>query len=197
MKDIMETRELQVFASFGLMILKEKRTVYINDVVTEKMAALFNLALLEMEMDSPDEDITVYISSPGGDVTAGLSMIDTMNTISCDVRTICTGQASSMAAVILMCGTKGKRFILPHSYVLIHQILAFLGGEMKQATDIEIFASDISRRKAQLTELVAEKTGQDKEKVMRDLERDYTLNAGEALEYGIVDSIVSKHGREE
>ena len=197
MKDIMETRELQVFASFGLMILKEKRTVYINDVVTEKMAALFNLALLEMEMDSPDEDITVYISSPGGDVTAGLSMIDTMNTISCDVRTICTGQASSMAAVILMCGTKGKRFILPHSYVLIHQILAFLGGEMKQATDIEIFACDISRRKAQLTELVAEKTGQDKEKVMRDLERDYTLNAGEALEYGIVDSIVSKHGREE
>ncbi len=197
MKDIMETRELQVFASFGLMILKEKRTVYINDVVTEKMAALFNLALLEMEMDSPSEDITVYISSPGGDVTAGLSMIDTMNTISCDVRTICTGQASSMAAVILMCGTKGKRAILPHSYVLIHQILAFLGGEMKQATDIEIFASDISRRKAQLTELVAEKTGQDKEKVMRDLERDYTLNAEEALAYGIVDSIVSKHGREE
>ncbi len=171
--------------------------MYINDVVTEKMAALFNLALLEMEMDSPSEDITVYISSPGGDVTAGLSMIDTMNTISCDVRTICTGQASSMAAVILMCGTKGKRAILPHSYVLIHQILAFLGGEMKQATDIEIFASDISRRKAQLTELVAEKTGQDKEKVMRDLERDYTLNAEEALAYGIVDSIVSKHGREE
>ena len=197
MKDIFETRDLQVFASFGLMILKEKRTVYINDVITEKMAALFNLALLEMEMDSPGEDITVYISSPGGDVTAGLSMIDTMNTISCDVRTICTGQASSMAAVILMCGTNGKRFILPHSYVLIHQILAFLGGEMKQATDIEIFASDISRRKSQLTALIAERTGQETEKVMRDLERDYTLNAGEALEYGIVDSIVSKHGREE
>ncbi len=197
MKDIFETRDLQVFASFGLMILKEKRTVYVNDVVTEKMAALFNLALLEMEADSPDEDITVYISSPGGDVTAGLSMIDTMNTVSPDVRTICTGQASSMAAVILMCGTKGKRSILPHSYVLIHQILAFLGGEMKQATDIEIFASDISRRKAELTALIAERTGQDKDKVMRNLERDYTLNAREALEYGIVDSIVTKHGREE
>lgn len=196
MKDIFETRDLQVFASFGLMILKEKRTVYVNDVVTEKMAALFNLALLEMEADSPDEDITVYISSPGGDVTAGLSMIDTMNTVSPDVRTICTGQASSMAAVILMCGTKGKRSILPHSYVLIHQILAFLGGEMKQATDIEIFASDISRRKAELTALIAERTGQDKDKVMRNLERDYTLNAREALEYGIVDSIVTKHERE-
>ncbi len=157
------------------------------------MSAFFNLALLKMEHAEPGKDITVYINSPGGEVTAGFSMIDTMDTISCDLSTVCVGQAASMGAVILMCGTKGKRKILPHSYVLIHQILAGLGDGLKQASDIEIFASNVTRRKKDMTELIASRTGQSIERVEKDCERDYSLSSSEALEYGIVDGIVGNH----
>lgn len=184
---------LKIFDSYGIYVMKEKRTIYLSAVITGKTAALFNLALLEMEESSPKEDIVIYIDSPGGDVRAGMSMIDTMDVLSCDVRTICVGQAYSMAAIILMCGTKGKREILPHSYVLIHQLLAGLGDGLKQASDIEIFASEVTRRKKELCALIAERTGQSEEKVTRDSERDYTLSSREALEYGIVDRVIESH----
>lgn len=184
---------IKIFDSYGIYVMKEKRTIYLSAVITGKTAALFNLALLEMEESSPDEDIVIYIDSPGGDVRAGMSMIDTMDVLSCDVRTICVGQAYSMAAIILMCGTKGKREILPHSYVLIHQLLAGLGEGLKQASDIEIFASEVTRRKKELCALIAERTGQSEEKVNRDSERDYTLSSREALEYGIVDRVILSH----
>ncbi len=185
--------KIKIFDSYGIYVMKEKRTIYLSAVITGKTAALFNLALLEMEEISPDEDIVIYIDSPGGDVRAGMSMIDTMDVLSCDVRTICVGQAYSMAAIILMCGTKGKREILPHSYVLIHQLLAGLGDGLKQASDIEIFASEVTRRKKELCALIAERTGQSEEKVTRDSERDYTLSSREALEYGIVDRVILSH----
>jgi ATP-dependent Clp protease, protease subunit len=177
----------------GLVVLKEQRIIYINDAITSKLAVGFNLSILEMEKEDSESDITVYINSPGGDVTAGLSIIDTMSTISCDVRTICVGMAASMGALILMCGTKGKREILPHSYVLIHQILAGLGNGLMQASDIEIFSATLSKRKRALSELIAECTGQPIEKVIQDCERDYTLCSSEALAYGIVDKIIEKH----
>lgn len=177
----------------GLIVLEEERTVYINAPVTAAMSAFFNLALLKMEKADREGDITVYINSPGGEVTAGLSMVDTMDTVSCPVSTVCVGQASSMGAVILMCGTKGRRRILPHSYVLIHQILAGLGEGLRKASDIEAFASVISRRKKEMTELIASRTGQNPEKVENDLESDYTLSSLDALNYGIVDEIVGEH----
>ncbi len=177
----------------GLVVLKEQRIIYINDAITSKLAVGFNLSILQMEKEDSESDITVYINSPGGDVTAGLSIIDTMSTISCDVRTICVGMAASMGALILMCGTKGKREILPHSYVLIHQILAGLGNGLMQASDIEIFSATLTKRKRALSELIAECTGQPIEKVIQDCERDYTLCSSEALAYGIVDKIIEKH----
>ena len=177
----------------GLVVLKEQRIIYINDAITSKLAAGFNLSLLEMEKEDSDSDITVYINSPGGDVTAGLSIIDTISTVSCNVKTICVGMAASMGALILMCGTKGKREILPHSYVLIHQILAGLGNGLMQASDIEIFSATLTKRKRALSELIAKCTGQPIEKVIQDCERDYTLSSSEALAYGIVDRIIEKH----
>ena len=177
----------------GLVVLKEQRIIYINDAITSKLAACFNLSLLEMEKEDSDSDITVYINSPGGDVTAGLSIIDTISTVSCNVKTICVGMAASMGALILMCGTKGKREILPHSYVLIHQILAGLGNGLMQASDIEIFSATLTKRKRALSELIAKCTGQPIEKVIQDCERDYTLSSSEALAYGIVDRIIEKH----
>lgn len=180
-----------IWGNTGLMVLPERRTVYINDAIKSEMSAAFNLALLDMEAEAPDRDITVYINSPGGEVTAGLSMVDTMMTVSCDVRTVCVGDASSMAAVILMCGTKGKRQILPHSTVLIHQPVG--GTGMMQAADILIYADTLAKRKSELFRLMAEMTGQSVEKITSDCDRNYTLSASEAMEYGIVDSIVQKH----
>lgn len=186
-----EDERSYIWGNTGLMVLPERRTVYINDAITREMSAVFNLALLDMEAEAPDRDITVYINSPGGEVTAGLSMVDTMMTVSPDVRTVCVGDASSMAAVILMCGTKGKRQILPHSTVLIHQPIG--GTGMMQAADILIYADTLSKRKNELFCLMAEMTGQSVEKITSDCDRNYTLSASEALEYGIVDSIVQNH----
>ena len=192
-KDRKDNSLFEALCANGLIVLEEERTIYINGPITSTMSAFFNLALLKMEHTEPGRDITVYINSPGGEVTAGLSMIDTMDTISCDICTVCVGQAASMGAVILMCGTKGKRKILPHSCVLIHQILAGLGDGLKQASDIEIFASNVTRRKKDMTELIAFRTGQSVEKVGKDCERDYSLSGTEAVEYGIVDAVVGDH----
>lgn len=171
------------------------RIIYINGPVDDNMAYYFNTILLKLEHDSSTEDVTVYINSPGGSVTAGLSMIDTMNLVSCDVATVCVGMAASMGAMILMCGEKGKRKILPHSLVLIHQPLQNLGNSFRQATDIEIAAKEARRTKETLFNIITDQTGQDYQKVEKDCDRDYTLSAQEALEYGIVDEIVSSHKR--
>jgi len=168
------------------------RVLYINDAITDDMAFHFNTTLLQLEHENSKEDITVYINSPGGSVIAGLSMIDTMNLISCDVSTICVGMAASMGAMILMSGQKGKRKILPHSEVLIHQTISTLQGRL-QTSDLKILADDAVRTRETLYKILCETTGQPFEKVERDCERDYTLTAQEALEYGIVDEIITSH----
>jgi len=173
--------------------LEGTRIVYINDRITSSMAYYFNTTLLKLEQENAHEDITVYINSPGGSVIDGLSMIDTMNLISCDVSTICVGLAASMGAMILMSGTKGKRKMLPHSEVLIHQPLKPFGEGVHQASDVQIMANDLLRTKQTLYEMIQEATGQPYEKIEKDCDRDYILNAKEALEYGIVDSIIKSH----
>ena len=179
--------------SVAISLLKGTRIIYINGVVDDAMAYFFNTTLLRLEHEDSGSDIIVYINSPGGSVTAGLSMIDTMNLISCEVSTICVGMAASMGAMLLMSGEKGKRKILPHSKVLIHQPLQNLGDSFRQATDIEIVAKESRRTKETLYNLIHEATGQPYEKIEKDCDRDYTLSAQEALEYGIVDEILRTH----
>lgn len=177
----------------GLAVFEENRVIYINGEVTADMAFTFNMALLKLEHKSSRADITVYINSPGGSVTDGLSMIDTMNLVSCDVATICVGTAASMGSLLLMSGTKGKRKILPHGNVLIHQPLINGIQGRTQASDIEIIARDMVRTKNELYEIIHETTGQPLDKIENDCDRDNRLNAQEALEYGIVDEIIKSH----
>ncbi len=177
----------------ALSLLEGTRIVYINGPIDDNMAYHFNTALLRLEHDDGEADVVVYINSPGGSVTAGLSMIDTMNFVSCDVQTICVGMAASMGAMLLMSGEKGKRKILPHSLVLIHQPLQNLGNAFRQASDLEIAANEMMRTKKTLYKIIEESTGQDYEKIEKDCDRDYTLTAEEALDYGIVDEIIRSH----
>lgn len=185
-----ETEEKDLYDPNALLVDWEFRTVYITGTITDLLARDFNRALLKMEYDDPYSGIAVYINSKGGDVLAGMSMIDTMRTISCDVSTVCAGMAASMAAVILMCGEKGKRRIMPHSRVTIHQPL---GGTAGQARDIEIYAAEMKRTKDELYSEMSFATGQSIKRIEVDCDRDYTMSASEALEYGIVDEIVGKH----
>lgn len=173
--------------------IEDSRILYVNGVIDNTMAYYFNTSLLKLEHQNSREDIVVYINSPGGSISAGLSMIDTMNLISCDVSTVCVGMAASMGAMLLMCGEKGKRRILPHSTVMIHQPLQNLGDSFLQATDIQIAANEILRSRKELYTLIQECTGQPYEKIEKDCERDYTLSAKEAVAYGIVDEILSSH----
>ena len=177
----------------AMALLEGTRIIYINGAIDDNVAFHFNTTLLKLEQQDANSDIVVYINSPGGSVISGLSMIDTMNLISCDVSTVCVGMAASMGAMILMSGEKGKRKILPHSKVLIHQPLQNLGNFTRQASDIEIVAKEISRTKETLYTIISEVTGQPYEKIERDCDRDYTLSAKEALEYGLVDEIVESH----
>lgn len=193
MTDSVCTNENNMAVNFAR--LEDTRIIYINGPIDNNMAYHFNTTLLKLENENSSEDITVYINSPGGSVTDGLAMIDTMNLISCDVSTVCVGMAASMGAMLLMSGTKGKRKILPHSEVLIHQPLRRFGDDYKQASDIEIVAKDIIRSKKRLYDIIHETTGQPYEKIERDCDRDYTLFADEALEYGIVDEIIRSHKR--
>lgn len=176
-----------------LSLIEGSRIIYINGPIDDNMAYHFNTILLKLEHDSSNEDISVYINSPGGSVSAGLSMIDTMNLVSCDVSTVCVGLAASMGAMLLMSGEKGKRKILPHSQVLIHQPLQNLGNSFRQATEIEIAAKEAKRTKETLYNIIVEQTGQSYEKVEKDCDRDYTLSAQEALDYGLVDEILTSH----
>jgi ATP-dependent Clp protease protease subunit len=144
---------------------------------------------LFLESEDPDKDINLYINSPGGSVTAGLGIYDTMQYIKPDISTLCLGQASSMGALLLAAGTSGKRFCLPHSRVLIHQVM---GGVSGQATDVEIHAKEILKIKERINEIIASHTGQSVEKVKQDTERDYFMSAKEAVEYGLVDRVIFK-----
>ena len=191
MNSIMNTEQSE--GTVALSLLEGTRIIYINGPIDDNMAYHFNTALLRLEHDDGEADVVVYINSPGGSVTAGLSMIDTMNFVSCDVQTICVGMAASMGAMLLMSGEKGKRKILPHSLVLIHQPLQNLGNAFRQASDLEIAANEMMRTKKTLYKIIEESTGQDYEKIEKDCDRDYTLTAEEALDYGIVDEIIRSH----
>ena len=170
-------------------LLKE-RIVFLVGPVTDESANLVVAQLLFLESENPDKDIYLYINSPGGSITAGMSIYDTMNFIKPDVQTYCMGQAASFAALLLAAGAKGKRFSLPNSRILIHQPWASgLGG---QATDIDIHAREILRQRERLNEIMANCTGQQLSKIQQDTERDYILGAAEAKEYGIIDDVISK-----
>jgi ATP-dependent Clp protease protease subunit len=169
-------------------LLKE-RVIFLVGEVNDQTANLVVAQLLFLESENPDKDISFYINSPGGSVTAGMAIYDTMNFIKPDVSTLCCGFAASMGAFLLAAGAKGKRFSLPNSKVMIHQVL---GGARGQATDIEIHARDILRTKDQMNRILAERTGQPLEKIKHDTERDYFLTANEAQEYGLIDKVIEK-----
>jgi len=168
-------------------LLKE-RIIFLNGQVEDNMANLIMAQLLFLESEGPDKDIYLYINSPGGVVTAGMAIYDTMQYIRCDVSTLCVGQAASMGAHLLAAGAKGKRFALPNARVMIHQPL---GGFQGQATDIEIHAKEILKLKDDLNRMMAENTGQPLEKLADDVERDYFLSAADACTYGIIDKVLT------
>jgi ATP-dependent Clp protease, protease subunit len=170
--------------------LLKDRIVMLSGEVNDAVAASIVAQLLFLEAEDPEKDIYLYINSPGGVVTSGMSMFDTMNYIKPDICTICIGQAASMGAFLLSAGTPGKRFALPHSRIMIHQPL---GGAQGQATDIAIQAKEILRMKDELNRLLAKHTGQDVEKVKEDTERDNFMSAQEACDYGLVDKVIDKH----
>ena len=169
--------------------LLKDRIIFLGDEVNDVTAGLVVAQLLFLEAEDPDKDIHLYINSPGGSVTAGMAIYDTMQYIKPDVSTICIGMAASMGAFLLNAGTKGKRFALPNSTIMIHQPL---GGAKGQATDIEIHAKWILQIKERLNKILSERTGQPLEKIKIDTERDNFMNAKEAKEYGLVDEIIEK-----
>ena len=168
--------------------LLNDRIVFLSDEVNDATASLVVAQLLFLEAEDPDKDIYFYINSPGGSVTAGMSIYDTMNFIKCDVSTICIGMAASMGAFLLSSGTKGKRIALPNSEIMIHQPL---GGARGQATDIKIQADLILRTRDNLNRILAENTGRSIEEIARDTERDNFMTANQALEYGLIDKVLS------
>lgn len=170
-------------------LLLKQRIIFINGEIEDHMSSLIVAQLLYLEAEDPDKDISLYINSPGGVVTAGLAIYDTMNYIKPDVTTICIGQAASMGAILLTAGAKGKRIALPNARVMIHQPL---GGTQGQATDIKIAAEEILKTRSLLNGILAETTGQTLDKVEKDCDRNFFLSAAEALEYGIIDKIYEK-----
>jgi ATP-dependent Clp protease protease subunit len=167
-------------------LLKE-RIIFLGSPVSDDVANVIIAQLLFLEAEDPDRDITFYINSPGGVVTAGLAIYDTMKYIKCDIATLCMGQAASMGAFLLAAGTEGKRYALPNSRILIHQPM---GGYQGQATDIDIHAKEILRMREDLNTLLAKHTGQPLEKIQADTERDYFMSSEEAKEYGIIDKVL-------
>ena len=169
--------------------LLRERIIFLGTQIDDMVANLVVAQLLLLDSENPEKDIMLYINSPGGSVTAGFAIYDTMQHIRADVSTICLGQVASMGAFLLSSGTKGKRMALPHSRVLIHQPL---GGAQGQATDIEIQAQEILRIKKSLNEILASNTGQDITKIEKDTDRDYIMTPEEALTYGMIDKVISK-----
>lgn len=170
--------------------LLKDRIIMLSGEVNDQVASTVVAQLLFLEAEDPEKDIYLYINSPGGVVTAGMSMFDTMNYIKPDICTICIGQAASMGAFLLSAGTKGKRFALPNARIMIHQPS---GGAQGQSTDIQIQAKEIQRMKDSLNKLLAEHTGQEVSKVEADTERDNFMSAQEAADYGLVDKVITKH----
>ena len=174
-------------------LLKE-RIIFLGTPVTDEIASLVIAQILFLEAEDPDKDITFYVNSPGGVVTAGLAIYDTMRYVKCDIVTLCMGQAASMGALLLAAGTKGKRYTLPNSRILIHQPM---GGFHGQATDIDIHAQEILRMRNDLNKILAFHTGQNIRKIKKDTERDYFMSAEEAKKYGIIDKVLEKRATPE
>jgi len=169
--------------------LLKDRIIMLQGEINDHVSSIIVAQMLFLEAENPEKDIYLYINSPGGVVTSGMAIYDTMNYIKPDVVTICMGQAASMGAFLLSSGTKGKRFALPHARIMIHQPL---GGAQGQATDIEIHAKEILRMKKELNKILAENTGQSVRKIEKDTERDFFMSAEEALKYGLIDKVLKK-----
>lgn len=174
--------------------LLKDRIIFLGSAINDEIANVVIAQLLFLESEEPDKDIMIYINSPGGHVTAGLAIYDTMQYVRCDVATICMGQASSMGAFLLGAGAKGKRYALPHARVMIHQPL---GGFQGQATDIDIHAREILKTRDKLNDLWIKHTGQSIERIKEDTERDYFMSAEQACSYGIIDEVISKKKSEQ
>ncbi len=170
--------------------LLNDRIVFLSDEVNDQTASLVVAQLLFLEAQDPDKDISLYINSPGGSISAGMAIYDTMNFIKCDVSTICIGMAASMGSFLLSAGAKGKRFALPNAEIMIHQPL--LGGLQGQASDIKIHADHIIRIRERMNRIYSEQTGKPVEQIERDTNRDNYLTAEEACEYGLIDKVISK-----
>lgn len=169
--------------------LLKDRIIFLGEEVNDVTASLVVAQMLFLEAEDPDKDICLYINSPGGSITSGMAIYDTMQFIKCDVSTICIGMAASMGSFLLTAGTKGKRLALPNSEIMIHQPL---GGFQGQATDINIHAQRILKIKENLNKILSERTGQPLEKIMEDVERDHFLSAEEAKNYGLIDEVITK-----
>lgn len=169
-------------------LLKEN-IIFLGTPIDDQVANVIIAQILFLAAEDPERDISIYINSPGGSITAGLAILDTMNLVQPDIVTYCVGQAASMAAVLLACGTKGKRYSLPNSRILIHQ--PSMQGLAGQATEIDIFAKEILKMRDSLNKILADATGQTIEKIARDVERDYIIRADEAIEYGMIDRVIT------
>src|SRR5512145_2095304 len=169
-------------------LLKEN-IIFLGTPIDDQVANLIIAQLLFLAAEDPEKDISIYINSPGGSITAGMAILDTMNLVEPDIVTYCVGQAASMGAVLLACGTKGKRYSLPHSRILIHQ--PSMSGLAGQAADIDIYAKEILRMRETLNQILADATGQTAERVSRDVDRDYIMEPEQALQYGMIDRIIS------
>ena len=167
--------------------LLKDRIIFLGEAIDERIASLVVAQLLFLEAEDPDKDINIYINSPGGSLTAGMAIYDTMNFLHCDVVTYCVGQAASMATILLAAGTKGKRYSLPNSRVMIHQPY---GGATGQARDVSIAANEILRWRAKINEILSKTTGKPVAQIEKDSDRDFYMTAEEALKYGIVDKVI-------
>lgn len=170
--------------------LLRENIIFLGTPIDDQVANLVIAQMLFLAAEDPEKDIQLYINSPGGSITAGLAILDTMNLVEPDIVTYCVGQAASMAAVLLACGAKGKRFALPHSRILIHQ--PSMSGLAGQATDIDIYAKEILRMREILNQILAGATGQPVDRIARDVDRDYIMEAEQALQYGMVDKIIAR-----
>ncbi len=189
---IIEERQLNMATMDVFSRLMMDRIIFLGAPIYDDAANIIQAQLLFLEMSDPDKDIQIYINSPGGSVSAGLGIYDTMQLVSCDVSTICTGLAASMGAVLLTAGAVGKRSALPHSRVMIHQPL---GGVQGQASDIEITAREIQRTKQELYKILAAHSGVDIAQIEHDADRDYWMSAIEAKEYGLIDQVIARHNK--
>lgn len=186
---ILEERQLNVTQMDVFSRLMMERILFLGTPINDDVANIIQAQILFLESSDPSKDIQIYINSPGGSISAGLGIYDTMQLAQCDIATTCTGMAASMGAVLLTAGSQGKRSALPHSRIMIHQPL---GGVQGQASDIEITAREILRLKKELYDILSLHTGKDFATIERDSDRDYWLSATEAVEYGLIDSVVTK-----